>query len=280
MFGTDGRTGRQRAWRAAALAAVVAVHVAGLLAVREWSRPKPLPDSSSSPLQVMLLPPDPPPALAPPEDLDAEVLADPARRPMQVVAVPAQPMDPAESMPEPEIFVPEPRPMAQRLFRDDGSLAMAEQLLQRTDASTGLGRVFEYQIAGLEQAGKILERPPALVYQATRFDGYWKPTNDVLTDILIKAVEVSTATVRIPIPGRPGWKLVCSVVVLAASGGCGMVGPDNPMIMLDDPDTLSVEEERACAQLWDRLIGARTQQQRIDLGSLYETGCRKPPAHG
>lgn len=278
MVKADSRVERQRAWRSVALAAIVAVHVGGLLALREWSRPKPPPEPTGSRLQVLLLPPDPPSSMAPPQSVEADVPRDSAKRPMRVTAIPANPVDPTGSEPEPEEVVPQPHTLAQRLFRDDGSLVMAEQLLQHTDANTGLGRVFEYQIAGLEQAGKILERPQALVYEATRFDGYWRPTHDVLTDLLIKAVEVSTATVRIPIPGRPGWNLVCSVVVLAVSGGCGMVGPDHDMSMLDDPDTLSAEEQRACAMLWDRLAGARTQQQRIELRRLYETGCRKPPA--
>ncbi len=254
-------------------------HVAGFWALRDLSRPQARDTAGQGEVrfELVLLSPPPPPALPPPEPepLDeAAALPPPPRPAPRPIAAP----EPPPVVPEPPGELPPPRALAERLFREDGSLAFAEGLLERVDAETGVGRVFEYRIAGLETAGELFERPPALVYEATRFDGYWQPTQDVLTDVLERAVRASTATVRIPIPGRPGWRLVCSVVVLAVSGGCGIAGPNNPVLGLDDPNTLDADEQRACETLWEQIARARSQSERLTLGRLYETGCRKPSA--
>lgn len=255
---------------------VLAMHGLGLMALRDWSRPQPAARPSVEPvrLEFVFVPPPTPPGIEPPApDAPSEEAA--VRPPPRVL--PPTPVADVAQPPEPVL---QERALRERLYREDGSLALSDRLLSETDAATGVGRVFEFQIAGLETAGEIFDRPPALVYEATRFDGYWKPNNDVLTEVLERAVRASTATVRIPIPGRPGWTLVCSVVVLAASGGCGMVGPNNPVLGLDDPNTLDADELRACETLWERLVQARTQLERRQLSGIYETGCRKPALEG
>lgn len=263
-------------WTMAVWLLVLVMHILGLTALRDWSRPQPVVRSGAEPLRLefVFVPPPTPPGIEPPAR--EETPAEPAARRAPRVLPPTPVAEVAQPTPAPL----QERALSERLYRDDGSLALSERLLNETDRATGVGRDFDFQIAGLETAGEIFDRPPALVYEATRFDGYWKPTNDVLTEVLEKAVRASTATVRIPIPGRPGWKLVCSVVVLAASGGCGMAGPDNPVLGLDDPNTLDADELRACETVWNQLTEARSQAERRRLSGIYETGCRKPALEG
>ena len=129
----------------------------------------------------------------------------------------------------------------------------------------------------MEDAKKYFERDPVLVYQSTRFDQYWKPDQDMLTELLTKLVEATTREIRIPVPGHPGSTMICKVSLLALGGGCGVltngadyVGP------LDDPHTLSPEEDRQCAAWWDQIIGAKTQDLWRKTRSLYQAYCRKP----
>ncbi len=264
-------------WNGPALILVVALHAALLLALREWSRPHATVQPRGEPIRIQWLvieppaPPPVPPAIRSPRE--SESLPAPPVRPVRRVLAPTAV---AETPPAERPVLVE-RALRERLYRPDGSLALSEDLLLEVDRNT-IRRDFDFQIAGLEHAGKVFDRPPPLVYQATRFDGYWQPTPDVLTDVLERAVRASTATVRIPIPGRPGWRLVCSVVVLAVSGGCGMAGPNNPVLGLDDPDTLDADEQRACESLWQQIAEARSQAERHRLTGIYETGCRKPSA--
>ena len=256
---------------------VVAMHLALFAALRDWTRPNLVrldEGETVRRLEVVLLAPPPPPAIVPPIRSAPDSPAPSPRPPPDAdsPAVEAEPAPEAEALAE--------RPVRERLFREDGSLAVSEALLRELDSKIGPARIFDYQIAGLEKSGEVFERPPALVYEATRFEGYWKPTQDVLTEVLTRAVEASTATVRIPIPGRPGWRLVCSVAVLAVSGGCGMAGPRHGEIEEDDPNTLDADEQRACDTLWEQVAGATTQSRQRQLLRLYETGCRKPFAAG
>jgi hypothetical protein len=138
-------------------------------------------------------------------------------------------------------------------------------------------RRFDFKFPDLEKAGHLLDRPPALVYEPTRFDQYWAPEEDVLTEVLRKAVEKTTKEVRIPIPGAPGRFLVCRVSLLAAGGACGVErNGGNNVVSLDDPDTLSPVEAAACEAWWNRIVGAGTQAEWRATRKLYEAECRKP----
>jgi hypothetical protein len=114
------------------------------------------------------------------------------------------------------------------------------------------------------------------VYEPTRFDEYWEPQEDLLSEVLRKAVEKTTTEVRIPIPGAPGRFLVCRVSLLAAGGACGVERPGAGIISLDDPKTLDPTEAAACAAWWDRIVGAATQAEWRATRRLYEAECRKP----
>lgn len=262
-------------WRPVALAAVVLLHALGAWYLREWMQPRvPEPESGEA-ITVVWLAPDPPPAVPPPvPDVPEPSSVPPLLRRASPQPPPVPP--PSEPPPEPAPPPPESRPLVQRLFREDGTPALPGDFLARVEARSGIGRVFDYQIPGLEREGWFFDRPPPLVYEPTRFDGYWRPTHDLLTELLTRAVEASTAVIRIPIPGRPGWKVVCSVAVLAVSGGCGIAAPDRPVLGLNDPDSLNEDEQRACTALWGQIYQARSQEEARQLKRWYDTGCRLP----
>lgn len=224
-------------------------------------------------IAVLWLAPDPPPPVPPPV---LDVPEPPNVPPPLLRRAQPEPSAPAPPPAEQPVPVPESRPLVQRLFREDGTPALPGDLLARVEARSGIGRVFDYQVPGLDREGWFFDRPPPLVYEPTRFDGYWRPTQDLLTDLLTRAVEASTAIIQIPIPGRPGWKVVCSVAVLAVSGGCGIAAPDRPVLGLNDPNSLNEDEQRACATLWEQIYQARTQEQARQLKRWYDTGCRLP----
>jgi hypothetical protein len=122
-----------------------------------------------------------------------------------------------------------------------------------------------------------MRRQPALVYEPTQYEQYWKPERGRLTELLEKAVESTTGTVEIPIPGSPGSKLVCTVSVLAAGGGCGIVNNnDGYVLVLDDPNTLSPAEDKQCREWWDKIVSATSQDVWRGTRALYEAQCRKP----
>ena len=88
---------------------------------------------------------------------------------------------------------------------------------------------------------------------------------------------MTTKEVRIPVPGRPGSTMVCTVSLLALGGGCGVltngadyVGP------VDDPATLSEEEDRQCQAWHEQIINATTQDAWRTTRRLYDANCRKP----
>ena len=135
------------------------------------------------------------------------------------------------------------------------------------------------QQPGLLDSGSFMRRQPALVYEPTRFDEYWIPEKDILTQVLEKAVEATTGTVEIPIPGKPGSKLVCTVSILAAGGGCGIRhNNDGYVVELDDPETLNEQEAAQCAAWWDQITNATSQAAWKGTRELYDFNCRKPLA--
>jgi hypothetical protein len=163
-----------------------------------------------------------------------------------------------------------------QLYMPDGSLRLPEGMVADIDPLADERR-FDFKFPDLEKAGHLLDRPPALVYEPTRFDQYWAPEEDVLTEVLRKAVEKTTKEVRIPIPGAPGRFLVCRVSLLAAGGACGVErNGGNNVVSLDDPDTLSPVEAAACEAWWNRIVGAGTQAEWRATRKLYEAECRKP----
>lgn len=166
-----------------------------------------------------------------------------------------------------------------QLYDSEGRLRLPDDLLEQIDRQVGDQRVFSYQIPRMDDASKHFYRNPVLVYETTRFEQYWQPDQDMLTELLTRLVEATTTEIRIPVPGHPGSTMVCKVSIMAFGGGCGVltngadyVGP------LDDPDTLSKEEDRQCQAWWEQIIGARTQEVWRKTRSLYEAQCRKPLA--
>ena len=163
-----------------------------------------------------------------------------------------------------------------QLYNPDGSLRMPAEVMDKLDRQFGDKRQFSYQIPHLDDGKKLFDRPPALVYEATRFDQYWKPDKDALSDILEKAVRATTREVKMKVPGTNDY-VVCQVSMLALGGACGMVTPgadwNGPQ---DDPNTLNPEEARQCAAWWEQIVGAKTQDAWRKTKQLYESECRKP----
>ena len=143
----------------------------------------------------------------------------------------------------------------------------------------GQSRQFDIQRDGLDDMDELLKRPVVLDYRSTRFDEAWQGDKPRITRVLEAAVEKTTATVKIPIPGRPGAFLKCSLMVLAASGGCGFTANDDGyFVPRDDPDTLSPLEEQQCRAWWDLIVSAKTQTEWRRTRRLYEQECQKPAA--
>lgn len=212
--------------------------------------------------------------------------------PRQVIFPEALPTPtPREPRPRREAVRERPRPEPRRtarvepsqhaplqLYLPDGSLRLPDGLMADIDPLADERR-FDFKFPNLEKAGHLLDRPPALVYEPTRFEQYWEPDEDVLTEVLRKAVEKTSKEVRIPIPGAPGRFLVCRVSLLAAGGACGVErNGGNGVVSLDDPETLSPVEAAACEAWWNRIVGASTQDEWRTTRMLYEAECRKPLA--
>ena len=173
---------------------------------------------------------------------------------------------------------PAPASDAPRIHSADGRVLVPQQAL---DAFLRNGRSpdFDVQRPGLDDMDALLKRPVALEYRATRFDADWQGDRPRLQRVLETAVEKTTATVKIPIPGRPGAFLQCKLAVLAAGGACGFTANDDGyFVPKDDPDTLSPEEERQCRAWWDLIVSAKTQAVWRRTRTLYEQECLKPQA--
>lgn len=166
-----------------------------------------------------------------------------------------------------------------QLYEADGRVRTPKDLLEQLDRQFGDKRVFSYQIPHMDDARKYFYRPRALTYEYTRFEQYWKPDQDMLTELLTRLVEETTKEISISIPGQPGSKVVCSISLLALGGGCGVVNNGDGYVgRVDDPDTLNPEEDRQCQAWWEQIVGAKTQELWRKTRSLYEAQCRKPLA--
>lgn len=169
------------------------------------------------------------------------------------------------------------RPATTLLFTDDGRVRLPDGLMDDLDKQFGERRQFDFQVPGVGKKHALMEHRSALVYEATRFDKDWKPDQDLLTELLTKAVEATTKEVRIPMPGNPRATLVCRVSILAMGGGCGIehAGADY-LPPGDDPNTLTAAEARECQAWWEKIVAAKTQEAWLRTRELYEAQCRKP----
>ena len=170
---------------------------------------------------------------------------------------------------------------ASQLYNDDGTVRIPADVLADIGKLRGDERVFDFQQPGLERAAKLFQQQSPLEYRAIRFDKDWRPNQDLLTEMLTKAVEASTKEVRIPIPGDPRHHVVCRISLLAMGGGCGVQrnGADGDVLPgHDDPATLSAEEDKACQAWWEKIISAKSQDEWRETRKLYEQECRKPLA--
>ena len=227
---------------------------------------------------------DRPPPKRPVDAAPAEVPAPTPVVPDPTVPKPAPPpIDPRPARhPEKRQLAPTADPIKREsrpidFYSTEGRVRVPDDMLEQIDRQVGDKRVFSYQVPRMDDAKKLLHRNPPISYQSTRFDKYWKPDQDMLTDLLTQLVEKTTKEIRIPVPGDPTSTMICQVSLLALGGGCGVltngadyVGP------VDDPDTLDAEEDRQCQAWWQQIIGARTQEIWRRTRDLYEAQCRKP----
>jgi hypothetical protein len=169
------------------------------------------------------------------------------------------------------------KPATSLLFADDGRVRLPDGLMDDLDKQFGERRQFDFQVPGLGKKHAILEHRSALAYEATRLDKDWKPDQDLLTELLSKAVEATMKEVRIPMPGNPRATLVCRVSILAMGGGCGIVHAGADYLPPgDDPDTLAAAEARECQAWWEKIVAAKNQEAWLRTRELYEVQCRKP----
>jgi hypothetical protein len=169
-----------------------------------------------------------------------------------------------------------------RIYDDSGKIRLDPEFVENFDSKRNVPARFDFQNPDLELAGTFLKRPPAIDYEPTQFDQAWKPNQDVLTELLEKAVAKTTGEIKIPVPGNPTSKLVCKVSILALGGGCGFVpnGGYGRVIAEneDDPNTLSPKELQACQAWWNKIIDTRSQREWLKTKDLYEQECKKPLA--
>jgi hypothetical protein len=164
------------------------------------------------------------------------------------------------------------------LINKDGSIVLPQQT---RDAFLNAieNREFDVQRKGLDDMQKLLHRPVALEYKSTVFEGDWQGDTPRLERILAEAVEKSTVRIKIPIPGRPGAYLRCDMAVIVMGGSCGFTANDDGYYVRgDDPNTLSVEEDRQCKAWWELIVSAKTQALWRKTKKLYQQECEKPLA--
>ena len=263
-----------RPLRASILAAVVVVH--GL--VLAWWLPRLAtprhPAEDQTAIRVEFIRDSPPPVVIP---LEVEIrtkenveLPKPTRPVRKRPRIPSDtPLQALPSLPAEKSKL--------ELYNADGRMKVPADMLDQIDRKVGDKRVFSYQVPRLDDAKKEFYRNPAIVYEKTRFNEYWKPDQDLLTGLLSEMVEKTTKQIKIPVPGRPDSKMVCTISLLALGGGCGVLTNGSDYVgPLDDPDTLSPEEDRQCKAWWDQIVGATTQDAWRKTRKLYEAQCRKP----
>ena len=251
------------------LAAVALLHllvVLALLALVEHNRAPPREDAIL--VEFIDAPPAPRAPPAPAVREDALAIHGPASKPSRSPARPRQRAERPAQASKPAATLD--------LYNPDGSLRLPADMMDKLDRQFGDKRQFSYQVPHLDDGKKFFDRSPALVYEETRFEQYWQPDEDALTEVLRKAVEATTREVKVKVPGTNS-QVVCKVSMLALGGACGVLtsGADwnGPQ---DDPATLNPEEARQCAAWWEQIVGARTQDAWRRTRQLYERECRKP----
>lgn len=259
--------------RAGVLGAVLLAHL-GLALWLPWFDAGRAPPEDEA-LLVGFIPPDPLPL--PPEPVAGPLIPE-ARPETQRPATRANRPPRRRPVAPQALQVQEtPPPKRLELYGEDGRLKLPKDMLEQIDRKFGDTRTFDYQIPGMERADKLLNRPPPIVYEGTRFDEYWKPDQDLLTALLTEMVEKTTKEVRVKVPGRSQSTMVCKVSLLAFGGGCGVLTPGSDYVgPVDDPDTLSPAEAKECAAWWEQIVGATTQEAWRRTRKLYEAQCRKP----
>lgn len=168
------------------------------------------------------------------------------------------------------------------LYDETGRIRLPVDFIERLDAENAPEKRFDFINPDLELAGTFLKRPPAIDFNPTQFEQAWQPDQDILSELLNKAVEKTTKEIKIPVPGNPTVKLVCKVSLLAVGGGCSFVpnGGYGRVIAEseDDPDTLSPEEDRQCQAWWEKISNTSSQREWYKTKALYEMTCKKPLA--
>lgn len=165
------------------------------------------------------------------------------------------------------------------LFRVDGSIDLPRDVAADLEAVTSRHRKFSFQLPGLTEARSFAQRPQVLAYETTRFDEHWIDEKDIVTEALEKVVEITSVSVKIPVPRSPGTKVVCTVSLLAAGGSCGIVNVGQGfVVVLNDPETLNAEENRQCQLWWDQVVAAKTPELWHAAQDRYDAHCRKPLA--
>ena len=213
-----------------------------------------------------------------PPDATAEMAA---KQPMRVVAPRSDSSSSVARIPSKPERNPAPIAPAPQFYNSDGSVRIPADVLADLAGLRGDARTFDFQLPGLERAQALMLHRSPLEYRATRFDKDWRPNQDLLTELLSRAVEASTKEIKIPIPGDSRHHLVCKVSFLAMGGGCGIEDNGDPDALLpghDDPDTLSASEDKACRAWWEKIITADNQDEWRSTRQLYEQECRKPLA--
>jgi len=266
-------------WRIAVMVLVVLLHLAGAYWLTRWS------DASRE--------------IAPGTMRVDFVFELPSETVVELPPLPEKPRTPDEAQPRKHRQAPRPpstppvrtaprvraptRPGSSapsiqlQLYDETGRVRITKDTLDTLDKEFGEKRSFSYQIPRMGDAEKLLTRPKVVTYEPTRFADMYRPTRNILDDVLERAVEATTAEVRIPVPGHPESKMVCKIQILAMGGGCGIltngadyVGP------IDDPNTLSEEENRQCQSWYEQIVGAKTQDAWRATRKLYDASCRKP----
>jgi hypothetical protein len=266
-------------WRIGVLVLVVLLHLAGAYWLTRWAdHPADARPGSLRVEFVFELPAETivelPPLPETPRTHEAAPPRPQPRPPARPASPSARPSAPRPSTARPRTSMPS---IQLQLYDETGRVRIDKETLDALDKQFGEKRTFSYQIPRMGDAEKLLTRPQLVTYEPTRFADMYRPTRNILDDVLERAVEATTAEVRIPVPGHPESKMVCKIQILAMGGGCGIltngadyVGP------VDDPDTLSEEEDRQCQAWYEQIVGATTQDAWRATRKLYDASCRKP----
>lgn len=232
--------------------------------------PKALVEASTT-LVFIALAPEPVELPAPDEPALEAPLPDMARRSAEQTPPRARQAPPA-STPSPPAPAGDTA-QAIEIYDADGSIALPGDVATRLKAVDEGTLAFGFEQPGYLDDGAFMQRLPPLEYKATQFDKYWRPEQDLLTALLERAVAATSNEVEIALPG--GGKLLCKMSLLAMGGSCQAAGT-RTTVSLDDPATLSPEEDAQCAAWWDRITRPGSQAEWKHTRAVYDFHCLKP----